>query len=837
MQKASLVLCPVLLALTSCAGDERTRPVPVEVIATLDSGGVELTIDAEGALVLSKAGAILIAVARDGFALGRVPMVRDDLSYDPYHLLVPSALYLPPEGLEFETPSGVTLLSSSGNAARVRYAFPGGASVLEVHTDATGRFDFTFTPERSDVVFFRISPRVGSGEGLYGLGESFDGVDQRGKIKGMQLELDPSTESSNNEAHVPIPMLLGTNGWGLFVEDRHPAVFDVANRRPNVVEATIGTGVDSRKGLRFHLFGADAPLDLLHHYYDLTGYPKLPARWGLGPIVWRDESVDQAQVENDLETMRALDLPATAIWLDRPYATEVNTFDFDPAMFDDPDHMIARAHELGFRVGVWHVPYLDEKSPATAALRDEANALAVFPPVHGVPLNNWGIPLDFTNPAAVSFWQNQLRAYTDHGIEGFKLDYGEDVVPGLTEARNAWSFADGSDERTMHGRYQLFYHSTYADLLPASGGFLLCRHATYGDQVNGTIVWPGDLDASFATMGEPAEDGSYVSVGGLPASLIGGLSLGVSGFPFYGSDTGGYRHSPPDKELFIRWFEQTALSPVMEIGNGASTVAWELDAATGFDAEMLDLYRNYTRLHLRLFPYEWTYANRLLDDGRPIVRPLGFVHPELGTHPDDEYMFGDDLLVAPVLARGQVSRDVVFPAGEWIDWWTGALIDGGTTLTVDAPLGTLPLYLRAGAIIPMYRPTIDTTSPTSDPGEVDSSAVDPGLVHVRAVAHGRGDFTMYDGSRFTTDASGEDVVVATVESGTELDRGGILEIVAWGDAPPANVLVDGGLAARLDDPTGLDEVDGGSAFGAETGGTVYVRFPPGIHAIEIHRSP
>lgn len=157
------------------------------------------------------------------------------------------------------------------------------------------------------------------------------------------------------------------------------------------------------------------------------------------------------------------------------------------------------------------------------------------------------------------------------------------------------------------------YHQTYAKTLPAGGGFLLCRHATVGGQKSGAIIWPGDLDASFSRHREVVAEGgdSYTSVGGLPASIIAGISLGPSGFPFFGADTGGYRHSPPDKELFARWFEQTALSSVMQIGNSSSTVAWEADAKTGYDAEMLGWYRTYTRLHLRLFPYVWTYAENL----------------------------------------------------------------------------------------------------------------------------------------------------------------------------------------------------------------------------------
>src|SRR5262249_13883847 len=155
-----------------------------------------------------------------------------------------------------------------------------------------------------------------------------------------------------------------------------------------------------------------------------------------------------------------------------------------------------------------------------------------------------------TNPDAYAWWQDLVRNYTNMGVEGFKLDYAEDVVPGLTNGRNVWEFYDGSDERTMHEGYTLLYHQVYQETLPAEGSFLLCRHGTWGDQVNASVIWPGDLDASFAKNGEMVDD--YVSVGGLPATVIAGLSLGASGYPFFGADTGGYLHSPPDKELFTR---------------------------------------------------------------------------------------------------------------------------------------------------------------------------------------------------------------------------------------------------------------------------------------------
>jgi alpha-D-xyloside xylohydrolase len=384
----------------------------------------------------------------------------------------------------------------------------------------------------------------------------------------------------------------------------------------------------------------------------------------------------------------------------------------------------------------------------------------------------------------------------------------------------------------MHSRFQLFYHQVYDETLPEEGGFLLCRHGTYGDQTHVSVIWPGDLDASFAKHGEETTDGSetYRAVGGLPASVVAGLSLGPSGFPFYGADTGGYKHSPPDKELFTRWFEQTALSTVMQIGNSASTVAWEPDPKTGYDAEMLDWYRTYTRLHLRLFPYVWTYAKRLATDGRPIQRALGLAYPELGVHPNDTYLLGDDLLVAPVLERGVTKRDVTFPPGRWIDWWTGEAHDGGSTESVDAPLETLPLFVREGSIVPMLRPTIDAIGPTTEPDRVDSYATTPGVLWARVAIGAASSFELFDGTVVEQAEQGGGATLSYAP-GSELDSGAIFELV--GTRAPAAVSESGRLLAELATLAELEAAESGWTWVADTGGTTFVKVAAGKHEIEV----
>ncbi len=163
----------------------------------------------------------------------------------------------------------------------------------------------------------------------------------------------------------------------------------------------------------------------------------------------------------------------------------------------------------------------------------------------------------------------------------------------------------------------------------------------------------------------------------------------------------------------MRWYQHTALTPVMQVGTSSNDVAWEFDSDNGFDDESLSWYRTYTRLHLRLFPFFWSYAKDLHVNGRPIVRSLGLAHPELGEHPWDTYLLGEELFVAPVHEEGTTQRAAFLPPGEWMDWFDGTLYEGSREITVEAPLWKLPLFVKRGAVVPMLRPTIDTMAPTT----------------------------------------------------------------------------------------------------------------------------
>lgn len=826
---ARLLAASVIACYAACGGEDEA---PAAVV--LASRSHTLTIDATGDLTLARGREVKLRLPRAGFVIGTVRELDDEASYDPWWLVYRDSLFTPdpPADLVW-IPASAAAVTAGGDAQHASVALSFGAlkGTVEIEATSDDRFRLRWRPQTGVIAWMRLEPTVDASEAFYGLGEWADTVNHRGKSRPMQMEPQLGLESANDENHVPVPLLIGTKGWGLFVASRRPGLFEVATAAPDRVTVTYGTAAaSSSEGLDVLLIGADHPLDVTRSYYLETGQPNLPAPWALGPWIWRDENDDQAEVEADVDAIRDLDLATTAIWIDRPYATHVNTFDFDAEQFPDPAAMIAKIHGAGLRVALWSTPYLEASAEP---LISEANANGYHPPVHGTLLNGWGQPIDFTNPAAYAFWQANIEKYRALGIEGFKLDYAEDLLLGIGGGRNVWKFHDGSDDRTMHHGYTVLYHRVYAETLPVEGGFLLCRAGRWGDQVNVSVIWPGDMDASFTKYGErftPRGDDSPVNgVGGLPATVIQGMGLGPSGFPFYGADTGGYRHSPPDEELYIRWFQQTALSTVMQVGDSSSQPPWVYTAENGRSTRTLDLYREAARLHLRLFPYLWSAAQRLHVDGRAIQQPVGLAYPELGVHPDDQYLLGDDILVAPVVERDARARSVLFPPGEWIDAHSGERIAGPVTREVEAPLERIPYYWRAGAPIPLLRPTIDTLSPTTEPARVDSFADRKGPLHVR-MGLGREPIarTLWDGTVLRAEPTGLEVVPGTVFGGPE-GEGAWVEIVALAGAP-ASILVDGAPVETFSSTTALATAGQGAAFVANV---LHVKLAAGPHRLTL----
>jgi alpha-glucosidase (family GH31 glycosyl hydrolase) len=327
--------------------------------------------------------------------------------------------------------------------------------------------------------------------------------------------------------------------------------------------------------------------------------------------------------------------------------------------------------------------------------------------------------LDFTSAAAAAFWDGRAAKPVATGIDGFKLDYGEDLVPDIAGQRLGVTLSDGETERTARN-YPLDYHGAYRKALATTQdeGVLVVRASTYGGAAVADIVWPGDLDNGFQHYGD-SNPGGALYVGGLPASVVAAQTLSASGFALYGADTGGYREGMPTEEALLRWAESTALSMVMQLGPGENKYPWLYDQST------VTTYTALANLHQSLYPYLASLLAAAENLGTPTIRPLPLAYPsdpDAPMYADDEYLLGPSLLVAPVVTEGVTSREVHVPPGVWFPWWGGASVKGPATFTAQAPIGQPPLYALAGTILPMLAPGIDTLVASSDPSTVSLSA-------------------------------------------------------------------------------------------------------------------
>ena len=621
------------------------------------------------------------------------------------------------------------------------------SAAFHASVDAEGRFGLSVLPEDSGaLVQLRLVFDAPEGEQYYGLGELFDQPFHRGKRRPMHIGVDINSEGLYAEYHVAVPLLIGTSGWGLLVHDHHAGDFDVAARDAALVQVTY-----EAKSLAFTLIGATRPMDVLPHYVDMTGQPAIPAEWAFGGWIWRNENRDQAEVLEDVRAIRDHDLPMSGLWIDRPWSTALNTYVPDPVKFPDPPAMVAALHAAGLRLAFWAAPYIHPDATDDFAFATENDYFADIPAGWFRPFD--AFILDLTRSEVRDWYQTVIGRSITLGAQGFKLDYGEDVQIGIGMAALPWNFYNGETERTMHHRYALYYHQTFAELVGAQEGqgFILSRAGTTGDQVYTTTIWPGDLCNGFEEHLENRH------VGGLPAAISGGLSVGTVGYPWFASDTGGYRHGRASKAVFLRWTAYSALGSLLQTGGSKHHNPWDFaeyetgrdeEPVSRFDEEVLEVYRQFARLYIRLHAYRDPFNQDAHQTGRPVTRPIGFVYPELGVHSKTEFLLGDSLFVAPVFDEtGMVT--VHLPPGEWYDWFTGEGVAGGAAFERQVPYDRIALYVRAGAIVPLLRDTVDTLSPATD-ADVDSYADDPGILTLRIYpGDGPSTFTTLGGTTIT----------------------------------------------------------------------------------------
>ncbi len=721
-----------------------------------------------------------------------------------------------PSGIEWRSPTHVsddtvdgatvlTLLDDRvGPVAVTIAAVSGSPGTFRLHVEARG----------ADAAMLRFHLAADGNDAYHGLGERFGMVDARGAIVPMQLHVDGRSESSTNETHVPVPFMASTRSYGLFVATREAGAFDVASSDTTRVSATFEGAIAD-----VYLFVARSPADVVAAYTRTAGLPRLPPRWAFGPMQWRNVWDSSDAMLADAHRLRAEDIPTTTMWIDNPWEASYNDHVFDTRRFPDPAALLGELRALGYRSIVWSTPYVDAvengDSPATTAERlyetaRDRNWLVRYPggspyisisnPASAAGMSARGGMIDFSSRDASAFWTERLLPLMDLGLRGFKLDYGEDIVSELGGSRTRFAFSDGSTERTQHSLYPQGYHAAYRaalDQRAGGDGFLIVRASSYGGERVADVIWPGDLDSDFSRHDD-------VHVGGLPAAINGFLSLAESGFPTFGSDTGGYRGGTPTREALLRWAEHTAFTPVMQLGGGGSSHnPWM------YDADAVAIYRSLARVHTALVPYLRLGAVAASRDGTPSALSLAMAYADdLDARNDPyAYLLGTDLLVAPVVDPDVTTRAVHLPAGRWVHWFTGRAYDGAAgTQSISVPLGQPAVFLRQGAIVPMLADDVDTLVDATDTTVTDLRSR-ASILRARIVPAGHRTVELEDGTRLEVDDTGADLVLAFTPGTESRELRATMHLASAGAGPraPTTVtLADGTPLTAVSDAITVD---------------------------------
>jgi len=613
-----------------------------------------------------------------------------------------------------------------------------------------------------------LSLALAADDGFYtGLGEQFAHVSASGRVSPMFLTIGGALESDTNEAHVPVPFLVSSRGWGVFVATREAGAFDVGSTDPQVVTATF-----EGRTLDVWFFVDPDPLAVVARFNRLAGLPRPLPRWALSLIHWRHWASADDVISIATE-YRQRHIPTSALWFDDGWQTSLDDMTLSTAMFGDTQAMMAQIAALGFRVMAWSSPYLekpkgapadpaqqlyDQAAQGGALVEDGAGNAYDSPaaPIKVATAAGAGVP-DFTSVAGQAFWENVTANATRANIHGFKCDYGEDFIPNLGDARFPVAFADGTTSTTAGRLFPIEWHATDHAVLDEAfpgDGLLIVRASAWGGASQADVIWPGDLDAAFEHQGDMLPGGG-IAVGGLPAVVVDAQTLAVSGFPAFGSDTTGYRGTPT-RESELRWMEHTALTVVMQVyEDGTQRLPWAIDDAAGAE------YQAMASLHQQLEPYNAILVRGSQTSGAVTIRPLPLAFPgDPATYAvaDSEYLLGPDLLVAPVTTAGATNASVHLPPGPWVHWWSDQVFTGPADVTVDAPLGSPPLFARGGGLVPMLPANIDTLVEASAPGVV-TLASQVAEMQGRAWAMGASSVVLDDGAAIAVNDAADGVTV------------------------------------------------------------------------------
>ena len=623
----------------------------------------------------------------------------------------------PPAHITFRTPGGKMLLDMEGWSMSVPNHKDGNAGVL-------------YDKRPSDAPFFQVGATFASpdDEHYYGLGQNQEGfLDHRGHT----VECWHNYTATGGPS-VCVPFLVTNKGYGLVWDNPSKTTIE-----PGFNEQTKWTSQVGDRVSFFVIAGKTAD-EIYSGYRLLTGATPLLPKAAYGFIQCKQRYSTQAEVLAVAEGYRRRHLPADMIVIDWFYYTKMGQMDMDPAKWPDPAAMNRQLHKMGFQtmISVW--PRFNPGSRYYDFLLRKGwfEHLADGTPTNGLPYDRAGSDIDTTHPEAARWYWNVIRQ--NLVSKGFDAFWADETEPDLPPNGSYFSIGPGT---RYYNVYPLFHTASIYDGfrrdLPHRA-LILSRDAYLGAQRNGAIFWSSDIYPTWDT---------------LKRQIPTGLDFTASGMAYWSNDIGGWQYLPAVHhpahpplidpsgardnvggyddypELYVRWFEYGAFGPIFRThGSRRYNEVWSY----GKQAE--PILEKYLKLRYQLMPYIYSLGYHTYKTGAPYMRALFMDFPNDPKAADlgDEYMFGPALLVAPVTQQGATSRMVYLPAGtDWFNYWTNQRVHGGQTIQVHAPIDTLPLFVRAGSLLPLGEPIENT-------GEKQA------LAKVRVYPGANGDFTLYE---------------------------------------------------------------------------------------------
>ena len=559
-----------------------------------------------------------------------------------------------------------------------------------------------------DLPFFEVGATFASpaDEHYYGLGQNQEGfLDHRGHAVRCWHDYDAVAAPS-----VGIPFLVTNRGYGLLWDN--PSQTTIA---PGFNEQTRWTSQVGNR-VSFFIIAGDSYDEIYQGYRLLTGPTPMLPKAAYGYIQCKQRYRTQQEVLEVARGYRRRNLPCDVMVVDWFYYTRMGQMDFKPEDWPDPAAMNRELHAMGFQsmISVWPRFVPGSRYYDTILRNGWFEHLADGQPTNGLPYDRAGSDIDTTNPAAGRWYWEIIRK--DILSKGFDALWADETEPDLPP--NGSYFHIGPGTRYFNV-YPLLHtealYDGYRRDLPQKRAMILARDGYLGAQRNGTFFWSSDIYPTWDTLERQIPTGLNYVASGLAhwTQDIGGWQyLPAHHHPKHPplldpsdcrENVGGYDDYP---ELYTRWFQYGAFLPIFRAhGSRRYNEVWSY----GKQAE--PILEKYLCLRYELLPYIYSLAWRTHQTGAPYMRPLymDFPHDRRTAKIRDEYMFGPAFLVAPVYRQGHTSRTVYLPAGsDWYDYWTGERLPGGRMIQAAAPIERLPLYVRAGSIVPVGEAILST---------------------------------------------------------------------------------------------------------------------------------